>query len=57
MRVITAGIDMGAKTIKVVLLEDARKVRAKAMELGGTDTKAAGERAPSPACTCRVGRS
>jgi len=45
MAVITAGIDMGAKTIKVVLLEDGQKVRARAMELGGTDTRAAGERA------------
>jgi len=42
---ITAGIDMGAKTIKVVLLEDGKKVRAKAMEYGGTDTKAATEKA------------
>jgi predicted CoA-substrate-specific enzyme activase len=42
---ITAGIDMGAKTIKVVLLEDGKKIRGKAKELGGTDTKAAGEKA------------
>jgi len=45
MMMITAGIDMGAKTIKVVLLEDGKKIRAKAKELGGTDTKAASERA------------
>ena len=42
---ITAGIDMGAKTIKVVLLEDGKKVRARAMEFGGTDTRAATEKA------------
>jgi benzoyl-CoA reductase subunit D len=42
---ITAGIDMGAKTIKVVLLEDGKKIRARAMEFCGTDTKASTEKA------------
>jgi len=45
MTMITAGIDMGAKNIKVVLLEDGKKIRARAQELGGTDTRGATEKA------------
>ncbi|MCK4300229.1 MAG: CoA activase, partial [Planctomycetes bacterium] len=40
---ITAGIDMGAKNVKVVILEDG-KVKAKALLVGGIDTKAAAEK-------------
>ncbi len=40
---ITAGIDVGAKTIKVVLLEDGR-TRAQAMTLAGFDTQEALDR-------------
>ncbi|MEM4729162.1 MAG: acyl-CoA dehydratase activase [Thermoplasmata archaeon] len=42
---ITAGIDMGAKNIKVVLLDDGKRILAKSQLPGGTDTKAATERA------------
>lgn len=40
----TAGIDMGAKTIKVVILNDGQVV-AKSIVLGGLDTKQAAEQA------------
>ena len=36
---ITAGIDVGAKTIKVVLLEDATKTLASKMILAGLETQ------------------
>lgn len=42
---ITAGIDMGAKNIKVVLLEDGRRVLARTQLPAGTDTSAATEKA------------
>jgi benzoyl-CoA reductase subunit D len=41
---ITAGIDVGAKTVKVVLMED-RKIRAKAMVLSGFDQTASANEA------------
>ena len=41
---ITAGIDMGAKTIKVVIMEDGKKVLSMAKDLGGTDTRATTEK-------------
>jgi len=41
---ITAGIDMGAKTIKVVILND-NQLAAKSMLLGGLDTKESAEQA------------
>ncbi len=42
---ITAGIDMGAKNIKVVLLGDGKRVLARAQLPAGTDTSAATEEA------------
>ena len=41
---ITAGIDMGAKNVKVVILEDG-KVKAKSLVVAGIDTKAAANEA------------
>jgi benzoyl-CoA reductase subunit D len=41
---ITAGIDMGAKNVKVCILEDG-KMKAKSLVLAGIDTKAAAEEA------------
>jgi len=41
--VITAGIDMGAKNVKVVILED-NKILSKGMILGGFDQKASAEK-------------
>jgi benzoyl-CoA reductase subunit D len=41
---ITAGIDMGAKTIKVVILKDG-EIIGKALELAGFDSRAAAEKA------------
>jgi len=43
MNVITAGIDMGAKNVKVVILED-NKILSKGMILGGFDQKASAEK-------------
>jgi predicted CoA-substrate-specific enzyme activase len=43
MNVITAGIDMGAKNVKVVILEDT-KILSKGMILGGFDQKASAEK-------------
>ena len=40
---ITAGIDIGAKTVKVVVMKDG-KVAAKAMDLGGFDQKGTSDR-------------
>jgi len=40
---ITAGIDMGAKTIKTVLMKD-NKIIAKSMGLGGFDQRASAEK-------------
>jgi benzoyl-CoA reductase subunit D len=44
LEIITAGIDIGAKTVKVVLAKDG-EVLAKSMVLAGIDTKAATEEA------------
>jgi benzoyl-CoA reductase subunit D len=41
---ITAGIDMGAKNVKVIILDDG-KVKAKSLVVAGIDTKAAAEKA------------
>jgi len=43
MSVITAGIDMGAKNVKVVILED-NKILSKGIILGGFDQKASAEK-------------
>ena len=43
MNVITAGIDMGAKNVKVVILED-NKILSKGTILGGFDQKASAEK-------------
>ena len=43
MNVITAGIDMGAKTVKVVILKD-DKILSKGITLGGFDQKASAEK-------------
>jgi len=43
MHVITAGIDMGAKNVKVVILED-NKILSKGIILGGFDQKASAEK-------------
>jgi len=41
---ITAGIDMGAKTIKVVILNDSQ-VASKSILMGGLDARQSAERA------------
>jgi benzoyl-CoA reductase subunit D len=42
---LTAGIDMGAKNIKVLILEDRKKVKGKAMVKAGLDAKADAQKA------------